>query len=161
MVPHPPLDVFHNTDLDSVHYELGTKFSSQVAVDMFAAISSNKITTVGFDVRHGLLRDVEEACQLKRLGAILASDNFSGLSRILVRLEYDWRYIRRPQFEHNPEFKSAVDYSLNVIYGAFSFAKERGILEVEQLTYERRHSVRDITDDCFSTEAPSRALVAF
>jgi hypothetical protein len=150
-----PLNLIHNTQLESIHYALGTTGSSQLAADMFSSISPNRITTVGFDITHAVLRYVAEQQQLKRLGMILSSQNFSGLSRILVRLEYDWDYSRRRLSDM--AFESTMDYSLSVIYDAFQSARARGILEVEHLEDKRRHFKRDMIDDCFSTEIPADA----
>jgi hypothetical protein len=153
---HPPLNTIHNPNLESVHYELATKFSSHIAADMFSSISVNKITTIGFDVRHRSLYDVNEIAQLKRLGVILASQSFSGLSRILVRFEYEWQYAPSAQLENPALSERNMAYSLNVIHDAFQFARARGILELEHLTYQRR---RDITDDCFPAKIFSRAPI--
>jgi hypothetical protein len=150
----PLLNFSHNPQLESVHYDIGRSGSTQDAADMLSAISSNKIKTVGFDINHGLLRNAEEEWQLKRLGTIMASNNFSGVSRILIRLEYDWSYTRSGQ-PSDTLFELIMQSSLDVIYGAFQFARARGILEVEHLTYERRRSERPITDDCFLAKVPA------
>jgi hypothetical protein len=141
---HLPVNIAHNPNLESIHYELGTKPSSRIAADMFSSNSFNKITTIGFNIRNKSLCDVNEATQLRRLGIILVSQSFAGLSRILVRLVDDWPYATSPERERH------MAYALNIIYDAFQFARARGILEVVHLTYQRRQWERDITDDCFS-----------
>jgi len=127
---------------------------TETTIDMLSAVSSNSITTVGFDINHELLRGVEERLQLKRLGKIMASHNFSGVSRILIRLEYDWDYTRESFFEPD------MQYALDVIYDAFQFSEAHGILEVEHLMYERRRSERHISDDCFVTSGYSQPSYA-
>jgi hypothetical protein len=123
---------------------------------MLSVISPNRITTVGFDTSHRLLRSAEEESQLKRLGTIIASRNFSGVSRILIRVEYDRDYTRSGQ-PSEATFEYAMQYSLDIIYGAFQFARARGMLEVEHLSCERRDSDPEghITDDCFVTKIPT------
>jgi hypothetical protein len=111
-------------------------------------------------MRHGQLGSDKEVDQLRRLGMILASQNFSKLSRILVRLDFDQHYAHGPHSrpEDDQRFERNTNHSLNVIYDAFPVARARGILGVENLAYERRLVGQDIiciTDNCLSPEFPT------
>lgn len=110
---------------------------SRVVADMFSTLSTNHIATVGFDTKEGLLRDHVEVQHMQRLDTILASHTFPKLSRILVRLDYI------------PDSKFSLYDSSNIIYHAFRLGRARGIVEVEQLPYERRALIWDLFDDCF------------
>jgi hypothetical protein len=153
--PHA-LNIKHNPRLESIHYNIGWSGFTAAAVHMLSAISSDRTTTVGFDISHLLVCGVEEERPLKNLGTIMASNNLSGVSCISIRLEYDWDYTRS---DHPGEamLEHAMRYSLDVIYGAFQFTRARGILEVEHLSCERHDSDPEghITNDCFVTKIPT------
>lgn len=106
---------------------------SQAAADFLSIIPPKEIRLIGLDIRYGLLCNVVEMEHLERLAEKLKNrDKFGKLHGIHVRLEF--------QFGGFP-FEPAAQ----ALRGIF----QEKLLSVESLPYERRDSVRDVTDDSY------------
>jgi hypothetical protein len=115
---------------------------SQIVAEMFSKIQSHKITTVVFDTRGRLLYGSEFRC-LRDLDVVLASRSFSGLSTILVRVEYEW-------LKCAPPYINDRDGLANRLYKAFQFARARGTLEVR---HHDSYAIWEAPDGCWSCRA--------
>jgi hypothetical protein len=127
-----------NIHLESLHYNIAMEERIETAVKLISSLSLNDLTAIGFDTTYHLVHRGENTQQLERLDEILASQAFSKLTRILVRLSYG------PLTESEYTLSDAE----SAVYSVFRRARARGIVEVELLTYERRYDyTRDVADD--------------
>jgi hypothetical protein len=106
---------------------------SRFVVGTLSKVQSDKFTTLGFDLRGGLVCNIDELDGLKALSVRLNLPPFDRqLTKILVRCE--------------PHTRRGLAYGLQARMVCETLFQER-ILEIEDLPYERRSEVRDITDD--------------
>ena len=114
-----PLNFTYNPHLQSIRSGILTENMNQIDAEMFSMIPSNNITTVEIDTRWLLLHNFG-VHHLRHLDAILASGNFSRLSTILIRVEYELRYM----------ITESINLSANILHDAFPLARSRGILQI-------------------------------
>lgn len=107
---------------------------AQIAADILSIIPPETIVLLGLDVQHTLIRDTVEVEDFRRLSSAIKTRDFKKLRYIRVRLEYD-------PARHDSDLKEAVRILRDVF--------PRKVLRVETLPFERRHAVRDVTDDCY------------
>jgi hypothetical protein len=105
---------------------------AQIAADILSAVQPRDVAVLGLDTTHALVRDAIELEDFKRLARTLKTRGFKKLRKIRVRLDY-----------HKPKYDSRETFQ--ILRGIFP----KKLLTVENLPYERRHVVRDVTDDCY------------
>lgn len=127
-----------NQELETIHLDLGQRGTAAIAASILSSVSSTKVSRIGFDVRVQLLCDSVEHKGYVQIGAVLASVPFSCLKNILFRLEYE------------PPFRYLRAESLAAISSAFTVDRIAKLTNLEELPYERRDTVRRITDDCYN-----------